>query len=256
MGHCTALERTWIQASDQEQQLKMQILLMNGSKHCKECAAITKIAVVADIHANIYALTAFLDYLAMRDDISHIWNVGDFLQIGPHPSEVADVVLSDPRFLNILGNNEQALLYRDPSAFGPDELAHQDWVTEQVGPLVLDQLSQLPSSRLIQANGLIVALVHRPEDAEDLRADSIFVGHTHRQGENRCGSTLVVNPGSLGASFAGPVAEFCIAELGPEGPTISFVNLPYDGTRLIADYTKRNVPDAQTFFRLFSWMRR
>lgn len=48
-----------------------------------------KIAIVADVHANIYALEAFLEHIRELE-ITQIWNLGDFLQVGPHPREVAD----------------------------------------------------------------------------------------------------------------------------------------------------------------------
>ena len=39
-----------------------------------------KIAIVTDIHANIYALNAFLEYLD-TNNINKVLNLGDFVQI-------------------------------------------------------------------------------------------------------------------------------------------------------------------------------
>lgn len=39
-----------------------------------------KIAIVADIHANIYALNVFLEYIK-ENNISKVLNLGDFVQI-------------------------------------------------------------------------------------------------------------------------------------------------------------------------------
>ncbi len=39
-----------------------------------------KIAIVADIHANIYALRTFLNYLEEKN-INKVLNLGDFVQI-------------------------------------------------------------------------------------------------------------------------------------------------------------------------------
>ncbi|HAG43722.1 MAG TPA: phosphodiesterase, partial [Clostridium sp.] len=65
-----------------------------------------KVIVVADIHANIHALNVFLDYLKNEnEDIKYILNLGDFIQEGPNPAEVFDIVMNDKRFINILGNN-------------------------------------------------------------------------------------------------------------------------------------------------------
>ena len=85
------------------------------------------IALIADIHANRYALQAFLEYLSDNPGISQVWNLGDFLQIGPHPAEIVDMLFTNSRFVTILGNNELALFQRDDTAFPADELAHQKW---------------------------------------------------------------------------------------------------------------------------------
>jgi len=66
---------------------------------------VKQIAVVADIHANKYALTKFLNYIEIELKVDYILNLGDFLQIGPHPKEVTEIILSDDRFINIIGNN-------------------------------------------------------------------------------------------------------------------------------------------------------
>ena len=59
---------------------------------------IEKIAIVADIHANKYALDKFLDYID-KEHIECILNIGDFVQIGPNPYEVSTKVLNDNRFI-------------------------------------------------------------------------------------------------------------------------------------------------------------
>ena len=64
-----------------------------------------KIAVVSDIHANKYALNVFMEFIN-KEKITTILNLGDFVQIGPNPFEVSNVILNDNRFVNVLGNNE------------------------------------------------------------------------------------------------------------------------------------------------------
>lgn len=86
---------------------------------------IEKIAIVADIHANKYALCKFLKYID-NEDIKCILNIGDFVQIGPNPYEVSFKVLNDIRFVNILGNNETSLFEIDETNPN-DEIAHRLW---------------------------------------------------------------------------------------------------------------------------------
>ena len=48
----------------------------------EEDGRMKRIAVVSDIHANKYALNAFLEYIN-KEKINTILNLGDFVQIGP-----------------------------------------------------------------------------------------------------------------------------------------------------------------------------
>ena len=71
---------------------------------------ITKLAIIADIHANKYALDSFLKYNEENFKADKILNLGDFVSIGPHPKEVAQTIFNDERFENIIGNNEMIVL--------------------------------------------------------------------------------------------------------------------------------------------------
>lgn len=54
-----------------------------------------RIAVISDIHANIHALKEFMHYIDHECTVSQVLNIGDFLQIGPNPTEVYDIVMND-----------------------------------------------------------------------------------------------------------------------------------------------------------------
>ena len=160
-----------------------------------------KFAIVADIHANKYALQVFLDYLEEHFPATDILNLGDFVQIGPHPKEVTELVLDDRRFINILGNNETALLERDPTAFPEDEFAHQDWTIAQLGPDLVGKLGQLSKSNILKIQDKRILMIHsRPysttsmpllyqgksledfaKDYDGMGADYVLFGHTHIQ---------------------------------------------------------------------------
>lgn len=212
-----------------------------------------RIAVIADVHANIYALSAFLEFIDKLGDISCIWNIGDFLQIGPHPREVAEVLLSDARFVNVLGNNEQALIQRDPTSFPANEIAHQDWTREQIGDDMLTKLKDIQSVKTEHIGGKTFILIHVPEEAKQYsNIDSVVCGHTHRQLHSIEEGIEYVNPGSLGASFENGRADFAIIESVNNEVSISLCNLAYDGSSIKADYLSRNVPDAQYLMNLFN----
>ena len=52
----------------------------------------TKIAIISDIHANIYALNRFLQYIDENFSADVILNLGDAVSIGPHPKEVVSLM--------------------------------------------------------------------------------------------------------------------------------------------------------------------
>ena len=68
-----------------------------------------EIAIISDIHFNKYALNVFLNYIE-KQKINIILNLGDFVQIGPNPYEVSNIILNDKRFINILEIMKQVYL--------------------------------------------------------------------------------------------------------------------------------------------------
>ncbi len=230
-----------------------------------------RIAIVADLHANRYALSAFLRYLDRHFPAERILNLGDFLQIGPHPREVAEAVLGDPRFVSVLGNNELSLLHRNAEGFLASEVAHQDWTIAQLGPALLAQVAALPRARIVTVEGKRMLLLHsrtvsavdRPflyaqgrtltdftADYEDEEADWILFGHTHEPLYLSWRGTVYLNPGSLGCSRQAQLS-FILVEMRGAEASVSLRSVAYDNAALKADYCERQVPDRERALALF-----
>lgn len=229
-----------------------------------------RFAIVADLHANKYALKIFLDYLDAHFPATDILNLGDFVQIGPHPKEVTELVLSDRRFINILGNNEIALLERDPTSFPKDEFAHQDWTIAQLGPDLIGKLGQLSKSNLLKVQDKRLLMIHsRPysttsmpllyqgksledfaRDYDGMGADYILFGHTHTQALLNYKGKIFINPGSVGCSKESFVS-FCLAEAAEQGITFTFKNILYDDSKLFNDFAELGVPGTSHILKLF-----
>ena len=211
-----------------------------------------KIALIADVHANLYALQAFLDYLSQHPDIEQVWHLGDFLQIGPHPAEVADLILDDPRFLTVMGNNERALLQRDPAGFPAEEIAHQDWTIAQLGEERLARIGELPDGLLLEVGHRRVLLVHEqpPAGGEMHEADLICCGHTHLPSYETRGTMGIMNPGTLGCAHGHQSASFGVVEFTESSVAIRYHALPYDRSALKQDYLQRGVPDCELIFSM------
>lgn len=230
-----------------------------------------KIAIISDIHANIYALNTFFEYIENQFQASDILNLGDFLQIGPYPKEVMEILTKDKRFINILGGSESSLLHRDPSSFPADEYAHQDWTIEQLGPDLMGRLYQFSKTNIFKISDKKLFMVHaRPyrtdempllysgatmeefiKDYNKIDADYILFGHTHMQALINSRENLVfINPGSLGCSRDSRIS-FCLLEINNREINFIFKNIPYDNSKLKEDYIRLKVPAAQRILKVF-----
>jgi len=92
----------------------------------------TKFAIISDIHANNYALNGFLQFIDKNFEADKILNLGDFLHIGPHPKEVTETILSDERFINIIGNNEMIVLGKRKNEWQQGIEPHREWTVNQL----------------------------------------------------------------------------------------------------------------------------
>lgn len=219
------------------------------------------IAVISDIHANAYALNAFLEYIERNYTITKILNLGDFVQIGPHPREVTEIILGDNRFINILGNNEKRLLERNTPLFSEEKYFHEDWTIKQLGELLMNDIRKLPQSRVVNLSGINLLMVHsRMYDIEadpllyqgktldefvsdyNNDVDYILFGHTHCQTYiNYWKGKPLLNPGSLGCSREA-IMSFCILESCEQVISINLMNIKYENSGLKEDYINSNVP--------------
>lgn len=228
---------------------------------------IEKIAIVADIHANKYALNKFLKYIDNKD-INCILNIGDFVQIGPNPYEVSNIILNDIRFVNILGNNETSLLEID-EAESNDEIEHRLWTREQMKEN-FEKLKLIPKTKIITRNNIKILMIHSRKndikgmpliytedidsfvkDYDEFGTDIVLFGHTHEKLYIEHNGKIFINPGSLGCSKNGTV-DFAILELNDnKNLNCDFKSIEYDKTELIKDYYKNNVPDKEFLLKTF-----
>lgn len=229
-----------------------------------------RIAVVSDIHANIYALQKFLNYIHEERDISTILNLGDFLQIGPNPKEVFDIIMNDQRFINVLGNNENVLFNRNLMRFEESEIKHQDWVINQLGNDRIEQLKKLDKKKIIEIENKIILMLHsrinsviefpllyEHKPLEDFVADYnenvdyVLIGHTHFPlYAVHWNWKPILNPGSLGCGRDG-IIKFIIIEIEGKAVNVNYKQLEYDKTNVINDYHKFEVPFRDKFIERF-----
>lgn len=229
-----------------------------------------RIALISDIHSNIYALEAFMNYIENECNVSIILNMGDFIQIGPNPAEVYDLVMNDSRFVNIMGNSEYMFFDEAIRKQYESESKHQDWVRNQLGAERMERLKQVPLQRLIEVEDKKFLMLHsRMNSVVDkpllydkkmleefiadynTEADYIVIGHTHLPLYTvHWNNQPILNPGSIGCGKDG-IVRFAIVEVENGLVTVTYKQLRYEKEKVIRDYRTKGVPYGKKFIAMF-----
>ncbi len=208
-----------------------------------------RVAVLADIHANVWALEAVLADVRKRG-CDAVWNLGDILHGALKPRATYELLRAEDVALTIRGNQDREL---------------DDWMIRDLGAEAVDWLRGLPATVVFEDE---VLLCHgSPTDdccylLEDVssghpvvREDGeivgllggaskpvIVCGHTHIPRLVRLANgQMIVNPGSVGlAAYSdalpvphametySPDASYAILEKTPAGWDVTFRRVPYD----------------------------
>jgi predicted phosphodiesterase len=93
------------------------------------------VAIVADIHANLEALTAVLDHAAGKG-IHRIVCLGDIIGYGPNPRECLQLLFKSE--VAIMGNHEEAVMFYGED-FNPKAKASLEWTKDQLNSAEFDR---------------------------------------------------------------------------------------------------------------------
>ncbi|MCL2488304.1 MAG: metallophosphoesterase [Oscillospiraceae bacterium] len=225
----------------------------------------TEIALIADIHGNIPALTA-VDEDIKRRGISTVYCLGDMCGRGPNGSAAidycrdnCDVILMGnwdehvatgrrPDYLKEAGAERQAFLRTLP-------LYHKMWLSGRRihlfhgRPLFRDIVwEDSPAEKKLSLFSLI---------EDEYPVDIVGYADIHRQFKTdfKDDYRILFNTGSVGNSFCTPTACYAIlrGELGSreKAPiSIEFVSVPYDNAQAVANMRKEldwfDFPDEYT----------
>jgi len=212
-----------------------------------------KIVIVSDVHANFDALSV------LPQSYDELWVLGDLENYGPEPAAVVDFVKSEAAVV-VRGNHDQSIGFSEDPRFSPPfremaeatrrytdsvlKFGHKHFLRNL--PLYLEKqrgesrfyvCHAVPSDPLF---GYCEAESPRwGQEAHEVDADVIVVGHTHVPAMRRFGPCVVVNPGSLGQpKTRGPKARYAVWEGGEfklksfpypfENTATKIQNLPID----------------------------
>jgi len=225
-----------------------------------------KMAVISDIHGNIWALDAVLDDID-RQGCDALIHLGDCLYGPLDPAATARRLMSLSRLVSIRGNQDRLLLETraDTASAGNPTLAK---VLAALSGAVLTWLAAMPTERIVRERWFCChglpgddalyliedvssgrAVMRRPGELGAMLAPAggmhVLCGHSHLPWALTFEGRLVVNPGSVGLpayadddprhvmETGSPNARYAIIEEGERGPIVSLRSVPYDVERAV-----------------------
>jgi putative phosphoesterase len=212
-----------------------------------------KIAILSDIHANLYALDAVLGRID-RESPDHVIVAGDVVNRGPLSEQCVARILErrDREGWTILkGNHEDFVLEKNKPEVPPPEweeevCRHSTWTRVRLKSFLEDigswpdhvDLEPTPASRIrvVHAStidnrtGIYPKMSNRELlDRIDREPDVFCAGHTHVPFVRRLESSMVVNAGAVGLPFDGdPRAAFALLHHNGGGWDARIIRVRYD----------------------------
>jgi predicted phosphodiesterase len=221
-----------------------------------------RIALLADIHANLPALEAVLAAIEARRDVDAIYHLGDLVGYGPWPDEVVELLV-EREVPGVAGNYDSTVAadyahcgcrYEDPRQ---EALSHAsfEWTKRKVSDATRRRLAALPfrmdaapaaahtsAPRAILVHGTptLNTLYWDAERSDDFcrrmihaagarAGDLIACGHTHLPWQRLVDGVHLLNAGSVGRPKDGdPRAAYAAVTLTPAGLEIELERVAYD----------------------------
>ena len=234
-----------------------------------------RVALLSDIHGNLFALEAVLAALT-QTTIDQIVCLGDVALFGPQPSEVLAKMqaLACPV---VIGNTDAWALEPQPLAVRDEQSvfihAIESWGAAQLGEVERAYLRTFqPTVELTLGDGIPFLGYHgSPHSYHDLlvattpdtdvatllgdqQAVVLAGGHTHAQYVRRYQNKWLLNPGSVGLPYEigadgtvrnPPWAEYALLEGTTSGVTIALCRAFYDVAPLLATAKASGMPYAE-----------
>ncbi|SHE42129.1 metallophosphoesterase family protein [Clostridium fallax] len=221
-----------------------------------------KIAVISDIHGNIYALTKVLEDID-NQQVDTIICLGDLVGYGPHPNEV--IAMIRRRNIICLKGNYDASVVDNGFTFIRDTTINSfslPWTVEELRASNRYYLASLPENITLKFEDKTITFVHGSpraineymlENKSDLdeimnnfKGDILVCAHTHIPYTKNFGNKILINDGSVGKPKIGrPNSTYVIIDLNKDTNTkIEIKELSYDFHKTIKDMEMKNFPSS------------
>ncbi len=212
-----------------------------------------KIAVISDIHGNIYALMKAFEDIE-EQGVDKVICLGDLVGYGPHPNEV--IALIKRREIPCIKGNYDASVVDDDYTYIRNTSINSfslPWTSNEVRIANKYFLDSLPTSLKYTFNGVKFLFTHGSpnkiteylfEDAPNtvktmskLEDDVLVCAHTHIPCAKKYGDKLLINVGSIGKPKIGkPNPTYAIIEIEDnEEVKVTFRYLEYEFKRIVKD---------------------
>lgn len=235
-----------------------------------------KIGVIADIHGNASALKAVLNEFDKRQDIEHIYCLGDMIGIGPDTNEVLKILFARRDVSMITGNHVEAvlaILKGEEHPFSHSHAKeHHQWIGNNMEKGFISKLERLPRTIAITIEGMSILFIHyhieqtklnkhiskdpfsrivEPSlDNKGNEENLICFGHHHPLHFFEGKDTIFLNPGSLGCNSK-PTASYSVVDIEKGKIKISLEEAPYDNSKFLESYELLQVPQRDFLIKVF-----
>ncbi len=221
-----------------------------------------KIAVISDIHGNLYALMKALEDIEDQK-VDTIICLGDLVGYGPHPNEV--VAMIKRRNIICLKGNYDASVVDGSYTYIRENTINSfslPWVVDELRAANRFYLNSLPTSITLEFEGRKILFVHgspnkineymledganTSEIMKNLKEDALVCAHTHIPSVKSFGDKLFINDGSIGKPKIGrPNPTYCLLEIERNKPIKAEIKeITYDTKGIIKDMTMLKFPES------------
>ncbi len=186
--------------------------------------------IISDVHGNLPALKAVLDYTGNYD---YLIFTGDIVDYGPFPCECVDFIMQKADYF-VRGNHDNALAFntdcKSMGSFREMAINTREWHNTLITRKQREFLANMPLTQDFELEGKSFHISHASPKGDlfeylikddilkkinGINADFIIVGHTHFQYLKKLkDGRTILNPGSVGLARDGGKACFAIYEDG------------------------------------------
>ncbi len=232
-----------------------------------------RIAILADIHANLTAFTAVLRDCVERGGVDEYWFLGDMVNYGPEPEKCIKLA-QRLKHIAVAGNHDLAAIGELPARlFNPDAALALEWTKKQLSQQSIRVLAGLKQQEVRgdfllvhgsprdPVNEYLISKALAEENFRVFKNRYAFVAHSHEplifrmEKEGRVSfvrftegigqvigdARLIINPGSVGQPRDGdPRASYAI--LDSEASMIRLYRVSYDIGAVQRKMVKANLP--------------